>query len=391
MKICLVSPEPFFPLTGGGTIGTLKIVEKMVNFGHEVHVITPLYFDKKLIEKKFSVKLHPFTPFIIKKDENLQVRRFKNLLWGFLSFFKINKVVKLNDIDLVFARNFVAGIGARINKLVNGTPYVVSVTDITSGYFYDQYKLPKKIIDFFIKAEILSMKAADKIFVVTKEMKKIFIKNGVPKKKIKVIYDGVEIEKFNPSLETKLKKKLGLNKYRIIFFHGTMEKHMGLYSLIDAMEDAEGDIKLILVGSGPILHELKKYAREKNLKNVVFLGKVDYNKIPEYISIADVCVVPYPSNFSTNLILTLKLLEYAAMKKPIICSDLKGIREVFKDKRDLIFYRSGDKKDLIEKINLILNNKKLSNYIKVNARKIVEKKLNWENITESIIKELDRL
>jgi glycosyltransferase involved in cell wall biosynthesis len=387
----VASPEPIYPLSGGGTIGTLRIVKKMVEIGHEVHVITPLYINKKIVERNFGVKMHPFNPFIIRKDENLYIRRFKNLLWGFLSFLQIYSVMKEYDIDLMVARNFVAGIGCNIVKFLSKIPYVVSVTDITAGYFYDQYRLPKKFIELLVKIEIRSMKNADRIFVITNEMKKIFIKYGIKETKIKVVYDGVELERFNPSIKTDLRKKLGLENDKIVFFHGTMEPHMGVFDLIKSVEELSDDIKLVLVGSGPLLNELEKYCQEKKLENVIFLGKVDYEKIPEYISIADVCVVPYPSNFSTNLIITLKLLEYAAMGKPIICSKLKGIEEIFRDGKDLLFYDQKNRNELVEKISFLLQNKNLSKTLGKNARKIVEQELNWDSVVKKIMTELNAI
>jgi len=389
MNICLVSPEPLYPLSGGGTIGTLKIVQRMVKVGHKIHVITPLHVDKKTVEKKFDVKIHPFNPFIIRKGENLYIRRLKNLVWAFLSFYKINKVVKEQNIDLIFARNFIAGIGSSITKLFQRIPYVVSVTDITSGYFYDQYKLPRKFIDFLVKIEVKTMRNADKIFVITNEMKKIFTKHGIKEEKVKVVYDGADEKRFNPHIKSNLKRKLGLGKDKIIFFHGTMEPHMGIYHLISSVGKLKGNIKLVLLGGGTLLDNIKKYTEERKINNVIFLGRVDYEKVPEYISIADICIVPYPPNFSANLILTLKLLEYAAMGKPIICSKLKGIGEVFKENKDLIFYDSQKKDELAKKIIFLLKNKKLAKKLGKNARKIIEQKLNWKNVIDNLIAELN--
>jgi len=389
MNICVVSPEPLYPLSGGGTIGTLKIVQRMIKVGHEVHVISPLYTDKKTVEKKFGVKMHPFNPFIIRKGENLYMRRLKNLAWAFLSFYKINKVVKDHNIDLIFARNFVAGIGSNITKLFQKIPYLVSITDITSGYFYDQYKLPKKFIDMLVKVEVKTMRNADKIFVITNEMKKVFTKHRIKEEKIKVVYDGVDKKRFNPRIKTNLKRKLDLGKDKIIFFHGTMEPHMGIYHLISSVGKLKGNIKLVLVGGGPLLDNIKKYTEERKIDNVIFLGRVDYEKVPEYISIADICIVPYPSNFSANLILTLKLLEYAAMGRPIICSRLKGIEEVFKENEDLIYYDPQKKDELAKKIILLLKNKKLAKKLGRNARKIVEQKLNWEGVIDKLVAELN--
>ena len=386
MRLCFISPEPIYPLTGGGTPGSLEIVKKMVKNGYEVHILTPLYIkNKKFVERMLKAKIHPFNFFAPHRSQNPQIRRIKTLIWAFIVSFKLSRLVKKYNLELVFARNFAAGISALLNRIINKTPYVVSVTDITTGYFYFDYKLPKWIVNFLVKLETKLIGKADLIFTITEEMKKVFVQEGVHNEKIIPVYEGVNLKFFRPHIRTDLKKKLGLEGNKIIFFHGMLQPRSNLTTLIESMKHLPDNIKLLLVGSGPILNDLKKICQKENIKNVIFIGFVPYEKIPEYISIADICILPYLPDFATNILITIKIVEYAAMAKPIISSPLKGLKEVFRENRDLLFYNPTDEKDLVEKILLLLNDHKLAKKLGNNARKVVEKKLNWDCVTSTII------
>ena len=106
-------------------------------------------------------------------------------------------------------------------------------------------------------------------------------------------------------------------------YMGRMLKLKGLYELLDAwarfvQEDRTG-AKLVLVGDGPELSDLKKQVSSRSIAKVQFAGRVPYNEVPSCYAAADCFLIPtLEDNWS------LVVPEAMACGKPIICSKYNG-------------------------------------------------------------------
>ena len=115
------------------------------------------------------------------------------------------------------------------------------------------------------------------------------------------------------------------------------------------------------------LPDLKKKIKEYHLQDRVHLlgHKTD---VENYIDIADVMVLP--SYFET---FGLVLAEGMAMQKPAIAFNVGGISEVISDKETGFLVKYNDDDDLVNKINILAQDKDLCSKMGINARKKVEK------------------
>ena len=85
----------------------------------------------------------------------------------------------------------------------------------------------------------------------------------------------------------------------------------------------ENKIKLFLLGSGDSFDKICEIIRTYNLQDTVKLhGWVDYDQVPEFISIADLCIVPLPDIDWWRVSSPLKLMEYIACGKNILLTDM---------------------------------------------------------------------
>lgn len=131
-----------------------------------------------------------------------------------------------------------------------------------------------------------------------------------------------------------------------ILYFGRLSYEKGIKTLIDCFKDFH--YKLIVLGTGPIEKELKKYVSDKNIRNVELLGFKSGEELTNYIRNSR-CVV-LPSEWYENG--PYSAMEAMALGKPLIVSNLGGLPELVENgKNGYIF----DSKELLkESINKII-------------------------------------
>jgi glycosyltransferase involved in cell wall biosynthesis len=206
--------------------------------------------------------------------------------------------------------------------------------------------------------------------------------------KVGVWTSGVSITAFDPgkiniSIPT-LKTKLDLNKKFIVFYHGIFTPSRGLIETVEAIQALVSiypDIVLFLLGTGPLNGNLKTLIRDGSLeKSVIIHNPVDQAQVPMFIAMSDVCIVPLPDQPYWRCQSPLKLLEYLAMEKPVILTDIPAHRNVVGGKHCAIFISSINPYEISKAIEHAYHNKQnLYEWGKV-GRQIVENEYTWRKI-----------
>jgi len=173
------------------------------------------------------------------------------------------------------------------------------------------------------------------------------------------------------------KENLGLDGKYIILYQGALMKRRGLQTLINAFPKIKKNIPnacLVIAGNGPYTENLKKLSEGKD---VIFTGRVDVSKLAEYTQIADVCVIPFLKYPVNERGVPNKLFEYMHFHKPMIVSDLRGMRSVVSSD-DVWFYSPGNVNEFTKRVldiyNLGIETKDYSKF----------KDFNWEKMKENL-------
>ncbi|WP_353684119.1 glycosyltransferase family 4 protein [Thermodesulfovibrio sp. 3907-1M] len=236
--------------------------------------------------------------------------------------------------------------------------------------------LNKKKQNKLKQTEIEVYKNMDALICISFKLKEFLIDNfKIDEKKISVVHDAVRNEWF----ETERNHE---NSY--ICYTGSLYKWKGVDVLISAMKYLQ-DEKLVIIGGGDRLNELKELAMEENIDNrVIFTGDIPHSLIPEYLSKAKIAVLPNlaegPSEFSSPL----KLFEYMAAGIPIVASDLPVFKEILQNNETTIFFEAGNPKSLADAIKKISDSKSLAEKLSYNAKKIA-KHYTYEKRAEKIL------
>jgi glycosyltransferase involved in cell wall biosynthesis len=241
----------------------------------------------------------------------------------------INKMLNYIDGDVIYAikpKPTSYGIGL-IKKMSAKTPLVLDVDDWEVG-FSSNSKFQ------FIKKSCLSIRGPNGLLY-TYLMEKLsgladdvtvsstFLQNkfgGI------IVPHGRDTDTFDPKKfdGDLIRSKYGFSDEKIIMFFGTPRPHKGLEEIIHAMKLIKRkDLKLVIVGAND-----DQYTR--NLKNlgsdiIHMYGMKPFSKVPEFLSMANMIVLPQRNNSSAVGQIPAKVFDAMAMAKPIIATRVSDL------------------------------------------------------------------
>jgi len=198
-------------------------------------------------------------------------------------------------------------------------------------------------------------------------MKSALIRNGVSENKISVI-----------PYFTKLPKPLNAAHSRtepIILCLGRVVEDKGMHYLLQTFSTIKGDARLIVVGDGPALTDLKNLAENLNLgSRVLFKGWLSHDQLDEYYRQCDLVAVPsvWPEPFG------IVGIEAMAYQKPVVAFDVGGINEWCKNGKTGFLVNAYDLSSFAERINLLLERPDLAKEMGREGRKLVENRFSSE-------------
>lgn len=157
----------------------------------------------------------------------------------------------------------------------------------------------------------------------------------------KVIPNGVDLRRFEHAVPLARWQDGRPN----ILFVGRLEPRKGLLPLLKAyrlVRRTGVDCRLLVVGSGPLEREARRYVMTRRLADVEFLGRVSDQEKVQLFKTADVYVSPATGRESFGIV----LLEAMAAGTPIVCSDIHGYKGVVKRDEQALLVEPGDHREL---------------------------------------------
>jgi glycosyltransferase involved in cell wall biosynthesis len=195
------------------------------------------------------------------------------------------------------------------------------------------------------------------------------------KNNINVVPNIVEVDDFST---IKNKNNIKNTKEPRILFLGIYNKAKGPEILIEALKGTK--YKANFYGYGPLKEELVKKKQKYNLKNVEIYDKVPYSVVPELYQNHDIIVFPsvWPEPFGRIAI------EAMASSRPIIASDIGGIKDTIKNNKTGILVEPNSAGELRKAIDMLMKNKELRESLGKEGRKVAIKKYNGKAIAKQV-------
>lgn len=336
----------FPPHIGGVGVHIHSLAKELVKNGEEVFVITYPHKDIKDIDGIHVIG-----------TKGLNIAGIRSLFFAIFGTIQLIRIIRKYDIDIIHGHYlYPSGLVAVLAGIF--TKKKVYVTSHGSDMFclYPKHKFMQPIIKFVLKR-------ADVILVVSEALKKEVLKLNIPniENKIKINWNVVDIEKFQPDNNYEFKKELKIAEaHPIILFVGNIIKRKNVATILDAKKLLKEKCSLVVVGDGPLLNSLKSKAESEKIPDVIFTGA--RSDIEHIIPSSNVLILP---SFSESF--GLVLIEALACAKPVIGSNVGGIKEIVTENVGLLVEPT-DTKGLANAIDSILSNNEIKEKFQGNAR-----------------------
>jgi glycosyltransferase involved in cell wall biosynthesis len=197
------------------------------------------------------------------------------------------------------------------------------------------------------------------------------------------IPNGVDADLFHPALDgSSVRNQHGIpDGADILLFVGALDRahhFKGVSHLLRVFSRIEGEESvLLIVGDGDLREHFGALADELRIAHrVCFVGAVPHRLLGPYYASASFLVLPSfpPESFGVVLI------EAMACGKPVVASDLPGVRSVVSDGQDGLLVRPGDAGDLAAKMQQLLCDPGRRQEMGRQGRVKVETKYAWSQI-----------
>ena len=245
------------------------------------------------------------------------------LFWEFILSLKIyikkrfQVVQGCNPPDLIF-------LIAIFYKLF-GVKYVFDHHDINPELYIAKYRKKGIFYKFMLIAERYTFATANFSIATNESYKEIAIRRGkMPPEKVQVVRSGPKLERLKLSSGNEIYKK---DREFLIGYVGVIGEQEGLDLLLESAKiiiSKRKDVQFAIIGDGTELEKIKSISIELGIQDYVdFYGRVDDEKMIDILNTADVCVNPDRPTVMNNLSTMNKIMEYMALKKPIVQFNLK--------------------------------------------------------------------
>ena len=365
---------------------TLNILNELANLGHKVDLISvrskyPPSLENERV-RMFLVPLR-FVPFI------------SSLMFAVFLFLFLPVFIIFSKPDYVMLGPGVSTASCLPSRLVAKLRKVKFILDIRS--------IPVEIVGFrgfatnflYSLSVLIAKKWFDGLTTLTHLMKAEICQNfNIIPSVVGVWTSGVSDKLFNPenfSWEgTKLRNKLGLNQKFIVFYHGIFTATRGLLEVMAAIKivcKKRPDVVFFQLGSGPLIDCQKAFIQKENLQeNIILHDPVSHKEVPKFIAMCDVAVIPLPNHPYWNSQSPLKLLEYLAMEKVVILTNIPAHKAVIGEAKCGLYISSIEPKEIAAAIDTAyINRANLKIWGSV-GRAIIKERYTWQKVASDLVK-----
>jgi glycosyltransferase involved in cell wall biosynthesis len=209
--------------------------------------------------------------------------------------------------------------------------------------------------------------------------------NSIVPVKTQIHYNGVDVERFKPTLhQTALRKDLKLPEDKIICF---TVRRITFKNGVDTMVEtakllkSRSDIFFVIGGKGPDLELARGLIKKVKLKNVRLLGMVSEEDLPRYYAAADIFILPSKKGEGFPLV----VLEALASGLPVIATRSGGHIEIIESSNNGFIVEPDQPNQTAHCIEELTAKPAQLAGMKRDSRQFAEQYLSWENNVASLL------
>lgn len=230
--------------------------------------------------------------------------------------------------------------------------------------------------------------AAAVVVATSGSVRERLIAEGIPKEKVRLIRNGVDIDAFERADGAAARAPLGLSDRVVFGFVGSFLEWHRAELMIEALArlpDA-ARAQALLVGTGPFLEATLARAEDLGVTHrVTSVGAVPPEQVPELIAAFDVGVLPDTLDYGNPM----KLTEYAAAGIPALAPNRPSVREILRDGETGVLFAPQDVGSLAAAMERLAADGRRRREIGARARRDVAASAVWSMLAERLIDGLE--
>ncbi len=369
MDICIVSGI-FPPDIGGPASYVPKIANTLIEQGHSAEIVC-------LSDSLAHDDLNDYPFKVTRIQRSLpKYRRSIEIIHAICRSAKNANLIYVNGLSL---ESMIAALISKkptIHKVVGDYAWERAqlwrhFTGTLDEYQTTKKNLKLKVLDFIRTAPL---RKSHSIIVPSKYLKKIVIGWGISSKKLRVIYNAIDIP--NPQTDLIFPKVSG----KAIVTVGRLVPWKGVDGILNVLSQIK-DCHLVIIGEGPLRNELEILCHKLNLEDrVTFMGALSKSQVTYCLEKADLFVLN-----STYEGLPHVVLEAMKAGTPVVATDAGGTSEVIQDRENGLLVSVGNEEKLKECIQKILAEPKYAQQLANQAYNDVNEKFSLENMLKESI------
>lgn len=233
-------------------------------------------------------------------------------------------------------------------------------------------------------------------FALKQELCELF---GIKPSLVKVLTNGVSSHllayKKDRMFIEKIRKELQLHEKFVVFYHGSLGHKRGILETIDAIKKLASkypEITFFMIGLGHSRNRLISLIKKNSLENNVYIHEgVSHVEIPKFISMSDVGIAPLDTFSYPRTSCPLKVLEYLAMEKIVIATDIPFNRELLRYGNCMILIPSNSSREIAEAIEYVYKNKNELKEMGKMGKTIIEQHYTWDNKAAELVEIIEAI
>jgi len=319
----------------------------------------------------------------------------------FKPYGQIKELIKKIEGDVIYASKplFTSfGVGL-LKKLFDSKPLVLDIDDWQMGFMKESYKnlsiarclkyLAASALRLYSVGSYWNNLLGEKL---SRLADRITVSNSFLRDKFggTIVWHARDTKTFDPAKFDKylLREKYQIKKTnKIIMFFGTPRPHKGIEDLVKAVSlIKDRDVILIVVGiDNRDLYCKNLFSSAKEILEDRFkgFGLQPFEKVPGFLSIADVVVIPQKRNFSTIGQVPAKVFDAMAMAKPIIATNVSDLPKILDGCGWIV--EPENPEQLAETIQYVLNNPEKAKEMGWKARQKCIEKYSWDAMEKVLL------
>lgn len=232
------------------------------------------------------------------------------------------------DVVVATSPQFFCALAGWMVGVLKWRPFVFELRDLWPASIMAVGAMRKSlVIRLLERVELFLYRRADAIVSVTESFREDLVARGVPRGKIHVVLNGVDLDRYEPrERDAALAREFGLESR---FVAGYMGTHGMAHALPKVLEAAERlghreDIAFFFAGSGAERARVEQLVAERGLRNVRLIPRQPKEAMPALWSLCDVAIVPLRDTPVFATVIPSKIFESMGMGVPILMSLPEG-------------------------------------------------------------------